>query len=355
MVTVKINILLVAILFVFVSCTRKQIKNIQDVNCMPIPQHATEEYDTFRTFDEYKMAGVGCSSKDSIQVYVKSVGDTIYVKKSNCGDSATIYIKKGNWWENKTYYHTDATEIDKNGSNIPQRYDRYIKEDTIIEQQTDYYPNQVSHRYYLKTRNKVIVINSEFDIFADKKGVFNPDLVSCKYKELPDLNKENRFSFRKKGYYTLKKTIEENHMIFICELEDEIVKKSILMNSLEEFDIKPGLRIEVSNIKKKETIGLIRQDYHINAKSELSAMIQKEIKKRKIYSRKGKYTVVLKLKISPKGKVIDAESVREPSAKELVVAAKSIAFWLADSGVIKRNVKLGTEYIYVPFEFESKK
>lgn len=341
------------ILFVFVSCTSKQSKSFQNINCDPIPQQAIEGYDTFRTFDEYKMTGVDGSTKDTIQVYAKYEGDTIRLKNSICRDSTTLYIKSGNWWKNRKYYHMDATEIDKNGSNVPQRYDRYIKTDTIIELLTEYFPDEEIHRFYLKTRNKVIIINSDFSFFADKNGAFNPDLVVYKYAKLPNLNKVSRFYFREKGYYTFRKVKEKKNMTFSCELKDEIVRKSIIMNSLEEFGIESGLRIEVGNIEKKEIKHSIRKNLYITEKDEIYTIIKKEIKKRKIYSKKGKYTVILKLKISPQGTVVDSESVREPSATELVAAAKSIVFWLSETGTIKRNVDLGVDYIYVPFVFES--
>ena len=108
----------------------------------------------YQTFDEFTMRGVG-TVKASPFVYVKEMGDSIYVVSSCPKDSARLYVKlDDNLWYNHMEYNMwkkDSVAYKCKECRTASTYDRYFYNDTIVEIHTGYIEGEAFPSVIIKT------------------------------------------------------------------------------------------------------------------------------------------------------------------------------------------------------------
>lgn len=139
-------------------------KGIQAINSL---QQSHDKQDTasmkkYQTFDEFTMRGIG-TAKASPFVYVKEMGDSIYVVSSCPKDSARLYVKiDDNLWYNHMEFYMwkkDSMAYKCKEYRIAKTYDRYIYNDTITEVSIGYIEGEAYPSVIVKTQNKLYNIS----------------------------------------------------------------------------------------------------------------------------------------------------------------------------------------------------
>lgn len=305
-------------------------------------------YDTFDTFDEYRMEGVKtCTSNDS-KVYVKRKKNEIRIKTSVTKDSTLVYKKIGEWWHTKAYYNIYTESVDKNGDNIPQRYDRFFVKDTIVEYLTQWIPprNDSIHYIFIRTHNALVAICGDVKTLSYRHS---PREIIDHYKSLPDLRK-NKFSYlgSKPGYYTFRKKYTGDSVLYECDFEDGSVKIKTVLGKFGEFMKKTELKnSEMIFIKKTN----ILPPQFPGGKEKLYREIQKSLDEPYDFTGITKLTIILKLRISPTGLVEEAISVKEPVPTKYVKRAKKVAMNLPPFSPATSNGKPVEGIVYATFSF----
>lgn len=173
----------------------------------------------YQTFDEFTMRGVG-TAKASPFVYVKEMGDSIYVVSSCPKDSARLYVKINNdLWYNHMEYHMwkkDSVAYKSKKWRIAKTYDRYIYNDTILEICTGYIKGKDISSVIIRTQKKLFEIHIDSLKYSDTptlrnivynlsnsndKHVFKSELKeSDNVYSYVDDKKRTKYEYEKKAY-----------------------------------------------------------------------------------------------------------------------------------------------------------
>ena len=100
----KMKTKLLVFFILLIACLPKGIQANNSIQQYHAKQD-TASMKKYQTFDEFTMRGIG-TAKASPFVYVKEMGDSIYVVSSCPKDSARLYVKINNdLWYNHMEYH----------------------------------------------------------------------------------------------------------------------------------------------------------------------------------------------------------------------------------------------------------
>lgn len=212
----KTKLLLFIILLI--ACLPKGIQAINSIQQYQVKQD-TASMKKYQTFDEFTMRGIG-TAKASPFVYVKEMGDSIYVVSSCPKDSARLYVKiDDNVWYNHMEYDMwkkDSMAYKCKECRIARTYDRYIYNDTITEFQIGYIEGEAFPSVIVRTPKKLFEIHidslKQSDIPTLRNIVYNLSNSSHKkvykseLKESDNMysyvndNKRTEYEYEKKAY-----------------------------------------------------------------------------------------------------------------------------------------------------------
>ena len=134
----------------------------------------------YQTFDEFTMRGIG-TAKASPFVYVKEMGDSVYVVSSYPKDSVRLYVKlDDNLWYNHMEYNMwkkDSVAYKTKKWRVAKTYDRYIYNDTIVEFCTGYIKGEAYPGIIVRTHKNLFRIHidslQQSDIPTLRKIIYN--------------------------------------------------------------------------------------------------------------------------------------------------------------------------------------
>lgn len=212
----KTKLLLFIILLI--ACLPKGIQAINSIQQYQVKQD-TASMKKYQTFDEFTMRGIG-TAKASPFVYVKEMGDSIYVVSSCPKDSARLYVKlDDNVWYNHMEYDMwkkDSMAYKCKECRIARTYDRYIYNDTITEFQIGYIEGEAFPSVIVRTPQKLFEIHidslKQSDIPTLRNIVYNlsnsnhKKVYKSELKESDNMysyvndNKRTEYEYEKKAY-----------------------------------------------------------------------------------------------------------------------------------------------------------
>ena len=157
---------LLVFFILLIACLPKGIQANNSIQQYHAKQD-TASMKKYQTFDEFTMRGIG-TAKASPFVYVKEMGDSIYVVSSCPKDSARLYVKiDDNLW----YSHMEY-DMHKKGEagyhckecRIARTYDRYFYNDTIADMETGYMKWKGYRSIYVRTKNQSQILKLYKDV-----------------------------------------------------------------------------------------------------------------------------------------------------------------------------------------------
>ena len=174
----------------------------------------------YQTFDEFTMRGVG-AVKASPFVYVKEMGDSIYVVSSCPKDSARLYVKINDdlWYNHMEFnmWKKDSVAYKSLEWRIAKTYDRYIYNDTITEVCTGYIEGEEFPSVIVRTPQKLFEIHIDSLKYLDTSTLRNiiyklsnsnnKNVFKSELKESDNMymysyvdSKTNKYEYEKKAY-----------------------------------------------------------------------------------------------------------------------------------------------------------
>ena len=152
---------LLVFFILLIACLPKGIQANNSIQQYHAKQD-TASMKKYQTFDEFTMRGIG-TAKASPFVYVKEMGDSVYVVSSYPKDSVRLYVKlDDNLWYNHMEFNMwkkDSMAYKCKECRIAKTYDRYIYNDTITEVSIGYIEGEAYPSVIVKTQNKLYNIS----------------------------------------------------------------------------------------------------------------------------------------------------------------------------------------------------
>lgn len=161
---------LLVFFILLIACLPKGIQANNSIQQYHAKQD-TASMKKYQTFDEFTMRGIG-TAKASPFVYVKEMGDSVYVVSSYPKDSVRLYVKlDDNLWYNHMEFNMwkkDSMAYKCKECRIAKTYDRYIYNDTITEVSIGYIEGEAYPSVIVKTQNKLYNIS----LYDDKSSEY---------------------------------------------------------------------------------------------------------------------------------------------------------------------------------------
>lgn len=210
---------LLVFFILLIACLPKGIQANNSIQQYHAKQD-TASMKKYQTFDEFTMRGIG-TAKASPFVYVKEMGDSIYVVSSCPKDSARLYVKINNdLWYNHMEYHMwkkDSVAYKSLEWRIAKTYDRYIYNDTITEICTGYIEGKEYPNVIVRTQKKLFEIHIDSLKHSDAQTLRNivyklsnsnnKNVFKSELKESDNMymysyvdSKMNKYEYEKKAY-----------------------------------------------------------------------------------------------------------------------------------------------------------